>query len=319
MKISVIMPAHRADTLFERSVQSIFKSDYEDFELIIVADGNDNIPQIDGCITLFVAENRGPAFARNLGASVAKGEILYFTDSDVELKTDTLTKVCKYFENETNIAMIGSYDDEPNNHSYISKFKNLSHHFVHQNAEIETNTFWGACGAIRKSVFDSLNGFDAEIYNRPCIEDIELGYRLSEAGFKIQIQKDIQVKHLKKWTLYSFLKTDLMDRAIPWTILLSKYKTLNHNKLNLNLKNKLNAILVLLSMLVLVLNIWLSVALLFIFVIFNYKLFYFLSKKGVLFSICSVAYLSLHYLVAMLGFVLVKILGTKYFESNHFK
>ncbi len=64
-----------------------------------------------------------------------------------------------------------------------------------------------------------MSGFDAS-YKRPAIEDIELGYRLRHAGRRILLDRDLRVKHLKKWTFWGLLKTDVLDRGIPWTELI---------------------------------------------------------------------------------------------------
>ena len=81
--------------------------------------------------------------------------------------------------------------------------------------------------------FWSWEDFDIQKYPRPSIEDIELGVRLGAAGHRILVNKDIQVKHLKRWTLLNLLKTDIFDRGIPWTLLILQQRSLP-NDLNLN-------------------------------------------------------------------------------------
>jgi hypothetical protein len=65
-----------------------------------------------------------------------------------------------------------------------------------------------------------MGGFDEERFFHPSIEDIELGYRLRNAGFTILLDKSLQGKHLKHWNLFSLLRTDISRRAIPWTRLI---------------------------------------------------------------------------------------------------
>src|SRR5262249_39714878 len=101
----------------------------------------------------------------------------------------------------------------------VSQYRNLLHHYVHQHGCTTASTFWGACGAIRRSVFLEVGGFDEERFPR-CIEDIELGYRLRAAGHRIRLDKRLQCTHLKKWTLRSMIRTDVMCRAVPWTRLI---------------------------------------------------------------------------------------------------
>ncbi|HLI79577.1 MAG TPA: hypothetical protein VKV03_06320, partial [Candidatus Binataceae bacterium] len=40
-----------------------------------------------------------------------------------------------------------------------------------------------------------------------------------DRGVRIVLDPELQVKHLKKWTLASLIATDLTRRAIPWTLL----------------------------------------------------------------------------------------------------
>jgi hypothetical protein len=124
----------------------------------------------------------------------------------------------------------------------LSQYRNLLHHFVHQTGLVEASTFWSGCGAIRRDIFLSLGGF-SPVYARPSIEDIELGYRLRAVGGRIQLAKHIQVTHLKRWTFWSVLKTDIRDRALPWTSLIARTRHLP-NDLNLQTSGRLSAIAV---------------------------------------------------------------------------
>jgi GT2 family glycosyltransferase len=162
----------------------------------------------------------GPAVARNRGARLAQGDLLLFVDSDVTIPPTTIAAVVQRFRAEPDIqAVIGSYDDEPTARNFLSQYKNLFHHYVHQKACVEGSTFWGACGAIRRRVFLSSGGFD-ERYRRPSIEDIELGYRLKAAGHRLCVDKRLQVTHHKCWSAVALLQSDFVRRALPWSILI---------------------------------------------------------------------------------------------------
>src|SRR5205814_2113371 len=99
----------------------------------------------------------------------------------------------------------------------VSQYKNLLHHYVHQTGRAEAGTFWAGCGAIRREVFLAAGGFAASAYPRPSIEDIELGVRLTRGGRRVVLRPEIQATHLKAWTLASVVRSDVLDRAIPWT------------------------------------------------------------------------------------------------------
>jgi GT2 family glycosyltransferase len=80
-----------------------------------------------------------------------------------------------------------SYDDETGEKNFISQYKNLFHHFVHQQSNTEAVTFWAGCGAIRQEIFDKVGGFDTARYARPSIEDIELGYWMRRMGYRLML------------------------------------------------------------------------------------------------------------------------------------
>jgi hypothetical protein len=82
-------------------------------------------------------------------------------------------------------------------------------------------------------VFLDLGGFSAE-FEKPSVEDIELGYRMRAAGHRIRLLKDMQGTHLKEWTFSGMVKTDIWYRGAPWFALLKRYPDVPSD-LNLNL------------------------------------------------------------------------------------
>jgi glycosyltransferase involved in cell wall biosynthesis len=183
----------------------------------------------------------GPARARNHGAAAAQGEMLLFLDADVVVHTDTLAHVEREMAANPEVAaLFGSYDASPVAMGFVSRYKNLLHHYVHQHGRREASTFWAGCGAVRQKVFRALGGFD-ERYRRPSVEDIEMGLRLRRAGYRIRLCPDIQVTHLKAWTLGGLLQTDIRDRAIPWTRLIVSYSHLPDD-LNLDKRSRGSAL-----------------------------------------------------------------------------
>jgi GT2 family glycosyltransferase len=222
--VSVIIPVHNGGDNFRRCLLSVKELRPSPEEVIVVADGDTDgswkvAEEFDMQVLRRPAQG-GPAQARNLGAHNAKGDILFFIDADVTVPRDTIEQLVNSFQNYPDLdALIGSYDDEPFETNFLSQYRNLLHHYVHQTSNRKASTFWGACGAIRREVFLKMGGFDKG-YRHPSIEDIDLGYRLKKAGYKIYLLKEIQVKHLKHWGVLSLLKADIFFRALPWTDLI---------------------------------------------------------------------------------------------------
>jgi GT2 family glycosyltransferase len=160
----------------------------------------------------------GPAAARNLGARRATGDVLVFVDADIEVHEDAFARIRDVFESDAELsAVFGSYDDDPAAGGIVSDFRNLLHHHVHHEGAGPATTFWSGLGAVRRDVFLRLGGFDESL---AWIEDIELGMRMSAEGGKIVLDPAIRGKHLKHWTLFSMIRTDLLGRGVPWLRLL---------------------------------------------------------------------------------------------------
>lgn len=245
--VSVIIPVHNGRHTFPRCLASVVEAVHAPHEVIVVGDGvgseYDDLLAQYGFRYLKLNGCQGAARARNVGAQVATGDILFFLDSDVTVPGDVLQQVLTVFQEEPDVdALIGSYDDVPSETNFLSQYKNLFHYYVHQNSSEEASTFWGACGAIRRKVFWQSGGFDAD-YQRATIEDIELGYRLRDAGSRIKLVKSLQVKHLKRWEAASFLRTEIFDRALPWVQLIWRDRRLIDD-LNLEMSSRLSTVLV---------------------------------------------------------------------------
>lgn len=164
-------------------------------------------------------------------------------------------QVVAYFQDHPEVdAIIGSYNDEPAATNFLSQYKNLLQHYVHQHSSEEGFTFWGACGAVRRDVFLAVGGYD-ERYHLPSVEDIELGYRLKAAGRRIRVCKDLQVKHLKRWTAAPLFRSDFFRRALPWTRLILRTGRFE-NDLNISRSSRLKVVLVYLLLALLALACW---------------------------------------------------------------
>ncbi len=313
--ISVIIPVHMGGAKFRLCLQSVQKAITLPTEIIVVADGETDgswrMAEELGIQVIRLPKTGGPARARNAGARTAKGDILFFVDADVTIPLDALSQVHSAFQGDAGLAAaFGSYDDAPSETNFLSQYKNLLHHYVHQTASEQASTFWGACGAIRREVFWAIGGFD-ETYRHPSIEDIELGYRVRKAGNRIRLLKTLQIKHLKRWGLISLLKADLFYRAFPWSRLILREKPMI-NDLNLKMIHRLSGMLIWVGVLSAGTAFYTSWALVVIpgvmmmMLGLNWDLYRYLkSKRGLLFAIRAVPCHWFYYLYSTAAFGLV--------------
>jgi glycosyltransferase involved in cell wall biosynthesis len=245
--ISVVIPAFDAEHHLRKCLPALGASDFQSFETIVVDDGSKDetraYAEAFGAVVLSTGGRKGPAFARNMGVEAASSGIILFLDADVCVHHDTLKRIADNFERDPALdALIGSYDFDPASRDFLSQYRNLMHSFVHQTGSQRASTFWSGCGAIRRSIFLEHSGFSVD-YGRPAIEDIELGYRLMKSRRKIMLDNELLVKHLKRWSFWNLLKTDILDRGIPWTELILRDKSMP-NDLNLQLSQRVSVALV---------------------------------------------------------------------------
>jgi len=135
--LSVIVPVHNSQTELKHCLAALSKSHYKDFEVWIVDDGS-TVP-IRSLVDAYgfglsrIHGPSGPAFARNRGVEKARGRSVVFIDADVCVHDDTLALFAEAFGRDPMVdAVVGCYDDAPDCPDFISQYKNLFHHYVHQ-------------------------------------------------------------------------------------------------------------------------------------------------------------------------------------------
>ncbi len=250
--LSVVVPVRNGGRDFERCLLRLRDSFLTDYELIVIDDGSTDDSSAHaaraGATVYRNPTPLGPAAARNLGARVATARLIFFLDADVAVHPQTLGRALARFELDRNLsALFGSYDAAPAAPGIVSQYRNLLHHFVHQQGYFEqgirpAHTFWTGCGLIRRDVFLAFGGFDPGLYPRPAIEDIELGYRLTRAGHRIVLARDVLATHMKHWSLAEMVRTDIFSRGVPWMILLKRTGTIETD-LNVKVDQKVCVVL----------------------------------------------------------------------------
>ena len=311
--LSVVVPVYNDQVALGRCLDALVASGPPRAEIVVVDDASTDesalVATREAVRLIRLADNVGPAAARNLGARQAHGDVLVFVDSDVVVAPGALDRVARLLDQRPDVAAVfGSYDASPPAPGIVSRYKNLQHHYVHQHGRAEASTFWAGLGAIRRRVFEEVGGFDAGRFRRPSIEDIELGYRVRRAGHLILLDPGLQGTHLKRWTFRSLVRTDVMGRAVPWArLILESGQPVDD--LNLQHNQRASAGLVALATVCLVLSpfrTWLlpiAAAALSAEVALNRRLYAFFARRGGLgFALAAVLLHWLYYLYSGLAY-----------------
>ncbi len=174
--ISVIIPAHNEEKYISPTLDALKKQDYGWFEVVVVANGcvDQTAAAARGqCQRLIVLSQKSLGVARNLGARMAKGEILVFLDADTLLEPHALKVIAQQFRKQD---AAGTLKGRPDAHRLHYKFVYFLKNFTHR-----TRLHLGSSGVIIcwRDHFIQVGGFDEGLEVR---ENSDLIWRLRRFG-----------------------------------------------------------------------------------------------------------------------------------------
>lgn len=215
IKVSVIIPTYNRKQTLLKTLDSVLAQTYprDLYEVIVVDDGS-----IDGTeealepllsrILYFKQENKGPATARNLGITHARGEIVAFTDDDCVVPLNWIEALVYGFRRYPDVVGVGGYmeaDEETLATNVYARYESYVTHRVFglgdkdiygEHVPIATN-----CAAYKKEILEELGGFD-ESFRNAAGEDADLNLRIASCGYKT-LFVPIKVIHIQEYSLRS--------------------------------------------------------------------------------------------------------------------
>lgn len=170
MKVSVIVPVFNAEMFIKKCLDALLNQDFDkaDYEIIVVDNGStDRTVQIlkgyDRIILLSETETQSSYAARNLGLSVAKGDIIAFTDADCIPHKSWISEGIIFLEAH-DVSLVGGrvefyYSPKMTASELLDSFTDLNNRFfVEQlNAAITANLF------VKREVFNTIGIFDSSL------------------------------------------------------------------------------------------------------------------------------------------------------------
>lgn len=128
--VSVVVPVYNVEKYLEHCVESIVKQTYLNIEVILVDDGStdssgklcDSLANRDARIKVIHKSNGGLSDARNRAIDEARGEYLYFVDSDDYIPLDSIEYLLKKLkDSDSDIAIGGMLTTSKLDESVIKK------------------------------------------------------------------------------------------------------------------------------------------------------------------------------------------------------
>ncbi len=229
--LSIVIPTYNSSRFMPALLDSIFAQAIEDMEVIIVDDcSKDNTVEIAKRYPvrlLQMEKNGGPARARNRGVNAAKGDIIFFLDSDVIVIDGTVREVRDFFKNNPAAnCVIGLCTTEPINRGFVPKYMAMFE-YIHlmSGPHGRVSVFAPRCGAIKKELFLKAGGYD-EAYKGADVEDFELARRINRID-NIMLNSKMLVRH-QFVNNFSEAVKNYFKRAVMWIHLFIKEKQLDN-------------------------------------------------------------------------------------------
>ncbi|MBT4665362.1 MAG: glycosyltransferase [Opitutae bacterium] len=181
-KVSVIIPTYDRIETLPRSLNSVFKQTFSDWELIVVddgsTDGTDEMVLRDySSVRLHRQENKGVSSARNAGVALASGEWIAFLDSDDAWFPEKLERQLSSLATEHELRL--SHTDEIwiRNGRRVNQPKEYAKSGGHLYRRcLRLCCICPSSVLIRKDFFEELGGFDEAF---PACEDYDLWLRIT--------------------------------------------------------------------------------------------------------------------------------------------
>lgn len=194
--VSVVIPTKNSETTLQRCLVSIRKQTYPNTEIIIVdsysRDGTEKIAE--NCGVRIVESGAKRSEARNLGVNIARGEFVFFIDSDMELDSHVIEECVGKIKEGYDAIIIPEISV---GEGFWAKCRALEKLCYVGDDLIEGTRFF------KKSVFKALGGYDPQL---EAGEDWDLSNRVRKASYRIARVKRFVMHHEGRLSLRDSVK-----------------------------------------------------------------------------------------------------------------
>lgn len=208
-RISVIVCTYNGTSTLRACLESLGRLRYPDYETLLIDDGStldiEGIAREFAYVRYVRQEHAGLSVARNLGASLATGEIVAYTDDDCIADEDWLAYLATGFDDPQWVAAGGpNIPPPPRNRTeaVVAAAPGAPAHVLL--TDIEAEHLPGCNLAIRKSALEAIGGFRAQY--RAAGDDVDVCWRLREAGGRMRFVPGAMVWHHRRYTIRAYLR-----------------------------------------------------------------------------------------------------------------
>lgn len=217
--ISIVIPNRNGEATIARCLEAAFACRYGNFEVIVADDGSEDrsseVIERFPCRLVRLNRHGGASAARNAGAAVARGELLFFTDADCLLQEDALAIAGESFlRHGPGVVIGGTYTPDPYDADFFSRFQSVFINYSETKLPSEPDYAATHAMVIAAEAFRRSRGFAEDFL--PVAEDVEFSHRLRRDGYRIVMEPRLLVRHMFRFSLYRSLRNAAF-KAMHWT------------------------------------------------------------------------------------------------------
>lgn len=208
-RISVIVCTYNGTATLGECLASLGRLNYPDYEVLLIDDGSTRdiaaLARGYPWVVYHRQEHAGLSVARNLGASLAGGSILAYTDDDCLADEDWLNYLAAAFEDPQWVAAGGpNIAPAPRNRmeAVVAAAPGAPAHVLLN--DVEAEHLPGCNFAVRKEALAKINGFHAPF--KTAGDDVDICWRLRDAGGKLCFVPGAMVWHHRRFTAGAYLR-----------------------------------------------------------------------------------------------------------------
>lgn len=195
MTVDVVIPVYNAPLLTRRCIDSVVKHLGSSISKIFIQDDASNpetCNMLDSLVyprlhVFHAPENQGYGKSVNDAVARSDADLVLVLNSDTEVFDDFLSVLCSAFVADPKLAVISPAEND-------FPCTKADRYMRQAGGYIVTYRFRGYAFLVRRAVFNTMGGFDAQ-FGRGYYEDTDFGRRLEQQGWRMGVHPDVAIRH----------------------------------------------------------------------------------------------------------------------------
>jgi len=189
--------------------------------VLVVANGAPEVPIVTGAEVVSFAENLGVPGGRHAGVQATTSDVVGFLDDDAELRGDA-ARIRGAFERDPQLGAVALRLVDENGETARRHVPRLGGRDAGRSGDVAL--FLGGACAVRREAYEQVGGYFTDLFYGH--EEVELCWRLVDAGWRIRYLADVEVfhprttieRHPDGWELTGRNRVLIARRTLPWPV-----------------------------------------------------------------------------------------------------